>query len=83
MDAYYFFGEVNETRGGALSNVQKLETTLRFLGDPGFQSGIGNDIGIHQCTVSRVITSTLNKIVERDNEWVTFPTSDEELSKVC
>lgn len=28
-----------ETRGGALNNVQKMETFLRYMSDPGFQVG--------------------------------------------
>lgn len=28
-----------ETRGGALNNVQKMKTFLRYMSDPGFQVG--------------------------------------------
>ena len=34
----YFLGESDETR----------RTFLRVVGDPGFQSGVGEDVGIHQ-----------------------------------
>ena len=37
-----------ETRGRALSNKQRMEGFLRHVGDPGFQTGVGEDIGIHQ-----------------------------------
>ena len=40
-----FIGEYTETRGGALSTKQKMEVFLRCIGDPGFQLGIGKDIG--------------------------------------
>ena len=30
-----------------------MEVFLRHIGDPGFQVGVGEDIGIHQTTVSK------------------------------
>ena len=36
-----------ETKGGALSNKQRMEVFLRHVGDPGFQTGVGEDMGIH------------------------------------
>ena len=33
-----------ENRGGTLSNKQKMEVFLRYVGDPGFQIGVGKDI---------------------------------------
>lgn len=33
----YFLPVNEETRGGALSNTQKMQTFLRYIGDPGFQ----------------------------------------------
>lgn len=32
-----FMPESEETRGGALTNEQKMKTFLRYIGDPGFQ----------------------------------------------
>lgn len=32
-----FLDDYSETRGGALSNVQKMKCFLRYVGDPGFQ----------------------------------------------
>ena len=32
-----FLDDYNESRGGALSNVQKMKCFLRYVGDPGFQ----------------------------------------------
>ncbi|KAG8299208.1 hypothetical protein J6590_106527 [Homalodisca vitripennis] len=42
-----------ETRGGALSSVHKTKICLRYLADPGYQKGIGQELGIDQATVSR------------------------------
>lgn len=35
--ADFFLPPSNETRGGALSNIKKMEIFLRYLSDPGFQ----------------------------------------------
>lgn len=32
-----FLPENEETRGGALTNIQKMQTFLRYISDPGFQ----------------------------------------------
>ncbi len=51
----HFLGESFETRGGALSNKVKMEIYLRSLSDPGFQTGVEIDLGVHQSTVNKVI----------------------------
>jgi hypothetical protein len=53
--ASHFLGESVETRGAALSPFQQMKTFLRYVSDPGFQSGVGEDIGIDQSTVSKVV----------------------------
>jgi len=50
-----FIGDVNETRGGALSGSQQIMIFLRYIADPGFQSGVAEDVGVDQITVSKVI----------------------------
>ena len=70
-----------ERRGGALSPCQRMEITLRYLGDPGFQIGVALDFGVHQTTVSKVVTETLKRIVEKRNEWIRFPSSQAEVAK--
>lgn len=32
-----FLEPYEETRGGALTNIEKMQTFLRYVGDPGFQ----------------------------------------------
>ncbi|KAK9737197.1 hypothetical protein QE152_g10902 [Popillia japonica] len=78
---HYFYGDDNlDTTGGAVSNEIKMKCFLRYVGDPGFQSRIGEDLGIHQSTVSKIIIEVSNKIYERTNEWLKFPqTNNEEL----
>lgn len=53
--AEHFLGEYFETRGGALSSLQKMKIFLRYMSDPGFQSGVGEDVGVDQTTVSRTV----------------------------
>lgn len=67
----YFFGDDRlETRGGAISNECKLMCFLRYIGDPGFQSGVGEDLGIHQSSVSKIIIEMTNLIYERAADWI-------------
>ena len=71
--ADYFLGESTETRGGALNSKQRMEVFLRCIGDPGFQIGVGEDIGITQSTVSKTFTAVLDKVVEKADTWIMFP----------
>ena len=68
-----FLVDSGETRGGALSVKQKMEVFLRHIGDPGFQVGVGNDIGIHQTTVCKTFSDVLRQIVEKADLWIRFP----------
>ena len=59
----YFLGENTDIRGGALSNKQRMEVFLRrHVGDPGFLTGVGEDMGIHQ-----------KAIVAKADIWIQFP----------
>lgn len=70
-----FLGVVNESRGGALSSIQKMKICLRYLADPGFQMGIGEELGVEQSTVSRTVKSVVQKIVDQADRWIKFPTT--------
>ncbi len=44
--ADHFLGaQPQELRGGALSSKKKMEVLMRYLADPGFQTGVGVDVG--------------------------------------
>ncbi|KAG8305818.1 hypothetical protein J6590_060832 [Homalodisca vitripennis] len=79
--AHAFLPENEETRGKALSPREKMEVFLRFVGDPGFQSGIGEDMGIHRTTVCKTIDSVLNNIVERSGNWIHFPARNNKINE--
>ena len=46
---------------------------MRHVGDPGFQTGVGEDMGIHQSTVSRTFTTVVEAIVAKADTWIQFP----------
>ena len=51
-----------------------MELCLRHVGDPGFQTGVGKDMGIHQSTVSSLtFTTVVEAIVAKADTWIQFP----------
>ncbi|CAH1961640.1 unnamed protein product [Acanthoscelides obtectus] len=56
-----------------------MKICLRYLGDPGYQQGIGQELGVSQATVSRTVDRVVNSIVAQSNEWIKFPTTNHEL----
>lgn len=79
--ANYFLDDSGETRGGALSAVQKMEAALRYLANPGFQTGIAKEMGLHQTTISKTVCATVKKIAEKGHEWIKFPQTYEEVTR--
>ena len=71
--AEHFLHESQETRGGALSPKQQMEVFLRHISDPGFQVGVGKDIGIHQTTVSKTFAKVLDQVNGKAQLWIRFP----------
>jgi hypothetical protein len=51
----HFLEERFETRGGSLTSKQRMQIFLRYLADPGFQVGVGEDIGVDQSTVCKTV----------------------------
>jgi hypothetical protein len=76
-----FLDENNETRGGALSPVSKIKICLRYLADPGYQKGIGQELGVSQATVSRTVNTVVDSIVSQASEYIKFPTTNVEIMK--
>ncbi|CAH1972725.1 unnamed protein product [Acanthoscelides obtectus] len=56
-----------------------MKLCLRYLGDPGYQQGIGQELSVSQATVSRTVDRVVNSIVAQSNEWIKFPTTNHEL----
>ena len=68
-----FLTESTETRGGALSNDDKMRIFLRCIGDPGFQVGVGEDIGVTQATISNTFWEVAEAIKGKARNWYNFP----------
>ncbi|XP_030767179.1 putative nuclease HARBI1 [Sitophilus oryzae] len=68
--ADHFLGADLETRGAALSPVQKMKVFLRYCANPGFQSGIAEELGCTQPTVSRIFHEVLEQLVQQAGEWI-------------
>ncbi|CAH1958569.1 unnamed protein product [Acanthoscelides obtectus] len=59
-----------------------MKICLCYLGDTGYQQGIGQELGVSQATVSRTVGRVVNSIVAQSNEWIKFPTTNHELMEV-
>ncbi|CAH1987571.1 unnamed protein product [Acanthoscelides obtectus] len=59
--------------------AEMFRICLRYLGDPGYQQGSGQELGVSQATVSRTVDRVANSIVAQSNEWIKFPTTNHEL----
>ncbi|KAI4469891.1 hypothetical protein MML48_1g01255 [Holotrichia oblita] len=76
---HFYAEENNETRGGALSPFQKMKEFLRYIADQACENGVGEITGIHQSTASKTIAEVMNKIWQKANLWIKFPSSNEEI----
>ncbi|CAH1985251.1 unnamed protein product [Acanthoscelides obtectus] len=56
-----------------------MKICLRYLGDPGYQQGIGQELGVSPATVSRTVDRVVNSIVAQSHEWIKFPTTNHQL----
>ena len=77
--ADYFLNDCTETRGGALSPKMKMKIFLRCLANPGFQSGIAEELGVHQSTVSKVVTFVTTRVTAKVSSWIKFPHTEQDI----
>lgn len=77
----HFLDENTDARGGGLTARKKMEIFLRYVSDPGFQSGVANDMGVERSTVSRTFSSVLDKIVSKSEDWIKFPRTIEDMDQ--
>ncbi|XP_049782548.1 putative nuclease HARBI1 [Schistocerca cancellata] len=52
----------------------------RYVADPGLQSGIAEEMGIHQTTVSKTLSSVSKKIMEKADLWIKVPSSTHDIT---
>lgn len=75
-----FLPNNDETRGKALSQRQRMEIFLRYISDPGFQTGVSEDFGVERSTVSKTINYVINHIIEKADNWIHFPNTIMEIN---
>lgn len=75
-----FLPQSDETRGKALSARQRMEIFLRYTADPGFQSGVAEDIGVDRSTVCKNINYVMGCILEKVDNWIHFPSTVQEIN---
>ncbi|KAK9879063.1 hypothetical protein WA026_003878 [Henosepilachna vigintioctopunctata] len=68
------FFEESDIRGGGISRRQQMKIFLRFIGDPGFQSGVAQDVGVHRTSANKTIKYVMIRVVEQSHNWIRFPT---------
>lgn len=63
----------------ALSSTQRMKVSLRYLVyaiftfiDPGYQKGIGQELGVDQATVSRTVRSEVDRILHKQTIGLSF-----------
>ncbi|CAH2008615.1 unnamed protein product [Acanthoscelides obtectus] len=56
-----------------------MKICLRYLGDTGYQQGIGQELAVSQATVTWTVDRAVNSIGAQSNEWIKFPTTNHEL----
>ena len=75
-----FLGLRDERRSHSLTRKEKLECFLRYVGDPGYQINVGEQISVHQGTVSRNVHEVAQKIVSKCKDYIRFPTTAAEVN---
>ncbi|XP_054278725.1 putative nuclease HARBI1 [Macrosteles quadrilineatus] len=58
-----------------------MKICLRYLADPGFQKGVGEELGVDQSTVSPVVSSVVDSVVAQAGSWIKFPTTEQEIAE--
>nr|CAH7736579.1 unnamed protein product [Callosobruchus chinensis] len=64
----HFLGNGEETR--ALDSRTQMKIFLRYVADPGFQTGVAEDIRVSQGTVSLTVKHVAQKITEKAAVWI-------------
>lgn len=56
-----------------------MKIFLRCLANPGFQSGIAEELGVHQSTVSKVVTFVTTRVTAKVSSWIKFPHTEQDI----
>ncbi|KAK9876865.1 hypothetical protein WA026_015098 [Henosepilachna vigintioctopunctata] len=75
------FHEESDTHGGGISRRQQIEIFLMFVDNPGFQSGVAQDVGVHRTTTKKTIRYDMRRVVDQSHNWIRFPTTAEDMTE--
>nr|CAH7734830.1 unnamed protein product [Callosobruchus chinensis] len=50
-----------------------MKIFLSYVGDPGYQTGVAEDIGDQQTSVSKVVTKVADQMIKTCGRWIKFP----------
>ena len=66
-------------RNHALSPTLQVLVALRFFASGSFLQIIGDTVGLPKSTVSRIVTDVLKSLVNKQEEFINFPTEPVEV----
>nr|CAH7724812.1 unnamed protein product [Callosobruchus chinensis] len=55
-----------------------MKIFMRYVRDPGYQTGVAEDIGNHQTSASKVVTKFAVQMIEKCGRWIKFPSTPAE-----
>ncbi|XP_052082587.1 putative nuclease HARBI1 isoform X2 [Mytilus californianus] len=65
-------------RNHALTVPQQVMVTMRFLATGSFLQVVGDTIGLHKGTVSRIVSDVLNSLCDKRDEFIKWPRNVDE-----
>lgn len=69
-----------ETRGGALTSHKRMDILLWYMGDPGFQIAVAEDVGVDRTTVCKTINYVMDQILLKAEDWIKLPATFQEVN---
>ena len=81
MELYDLIGaglEPRTNRNKAIPGMIQIFCALRYYSCGSFQTVIGDGLGFHRSTVSRIITRVTNAVCRLKNRFITFPRTRQE-----
>ena len=74
--------EPRTNRNHAIPGMLKIFCALRYYACGSFQTVVGDGLGIHRSSVSRIVTKVTNAICRLRNRYISFPRTQEQLTAV-
>ena len=65
--------EPQTRRSHAIPGILQLFSALRFYATGTFQAVIGDSVGVHKCSVCRIVTRVTDAICRLKNRYIRFP----------